>query len=743
MAKKIDLTRAKDFLFNHGEKVALGTCVFLSLFFGGMGLLSAVKAGRSPETGRPWTQEFSDRHPAIQKGINDNPVPTLPLATEDMLKANHYLWTAFKSDYASQPYMNVGETEDKKRQNPAPFAVKSGPKNFQLDYVPGLFLTHELTTVGGQPAVKWFDAAGAGPAMPQPGGKKNAIPGAPIDLADMVKAGDPRRIVVGHAVFPMKDQMLEFQRALKMPSQKEMLEVQKDDLPRILGINVVREEILPGGKKSEPEVLVNRDPVTGKIVVADRLKKFLSVAIYDDKNPALLEPYIWEGATMPLPRLAYGSYPRVNLPGIEMADNEEGVAQDPGMPAPTRKGSGIAMPGGKGPPRPMMKDDPKMAGSPDRTIRSVTRKQLEEANADLERRLFNKDFNIFHVLGLPVPPKDEVKTNQPGMPRGPGLVAQADKYFTAWSVKSADEATGPGGAGPQKVMPKPPVPGVPDATAAFAPWSRDALVRFIDVDVVPGKTYRYGIQVRIANPNFGKSKEVAYAQLASFEEFGSEFVYTEAITIPHEYFLYALDQHLLDDFATGSKVDPKMKDTTIFQIHQWIKTGGDQKVYVIGDWAVAERVIVRKGGIIGQEADVLVPLWKDTKDAFELPHRDKRTGRPAPIKLDLLPTAADNVGSSAGEVQPPVLVDFTGGRRKLTALIDEECAVDALILAPNGKLRVLNSRDAVDAATESAKLRQDRLIHARQRVAEIQGTGQTPKGSGGPKGPALPGVGNN
>ncbi len=36
--KKIDLSGVKEFLFNHGEKVALGVCAFLAIALGGWSL---------------------------------------------------------------------------------------------------------------------------------------------------------------------------------------------------------------------------------------------------------------------------------------------------------------------------------------------------------------------------------------------------------------------------------------------------------------------------------------------------------------------------------------------------------------------------------------------------------------------------------------------------------------------------------------------------------------------------------
>src|SRR5207249_10960384 len=76
----------------------------------------------------------------------------------------------------------------------------------------------------------------------------------------------------------------------------------------------------------------------------------------------------------------------------------------------------------------------------------------------------------------------------------------------------------------------------------------DALIRFFDPDVQPGKTYRYSVRVRMASPNYGKEKDVAHKQLAEFKEL--EFLpngmqgwtITPEITIPGDYAWYAIDQ---------------------------------------------------------------------------------------------------------------------------------------------------------------------------------------------------------
>jgi hypothetical protein len=286
--------------------------------------------------------------------------------------------------------------------------------------------------------------------------------------------------------------------------------------------------------------------------------------------------------------------------------------------------------------------------------------------------------------------------------------------------------------------------GTPAST--FQPWDRDALVRFIDVDVKPGKTYRYAVRVRLANPNFERPvKELAWAGLGANKDLDpSEWTQTPEISIPEEYFLYAVDQNLLDDWDKGKTPDKnavyKPETATSFQIHEWVPQRMDNKfagggvgiagMRIIGDWVIAERQQVKRGDPIGKDLTVQTPVWDQRKDAFTIPQdrarEDKKKGvSQKGAHLDLVKGG-----------RPAHLVDFVGGRR-LNAFnkLEEDVAVDALILMPDGKLKVLNSRDASEF-----KDRQDRIIEMRKRIDDINANGNPnmPKGPGPGPGPGLP-----
>ena len=94
------------------------------------------------------------------------------------------------------------------------------------------------------------------------------------------------------------------------------------------------------------------------------------------------------------------------------------------------------------------------------------------------------------------------------------------------------------------------VPSPTDPGAKVEPL--DALVRFIDIGVAPGKTYQYSFRVHMANPNFGKPDLVAYQGLAAEKELVSPFSYSPQFSIPTEFQYFAVDQQIDQQIQEGS-----------------------------------------------------------------------------------------------------------------------------------------------------------------------------------------------
>ncbi|MSQ95161.1 MAG: hypothetical protein EXR98_11480 [Gemmataceae bacterium] len=606
----------------------------------------------------------------------------------------------------------------------------------------------------------------------------------------------------------MKQQVLEFQRALKMQYQSEMLAPDKrDDAPRPIGIDVIRFEIKPNGEKLNPagDVVVGIDPKTGKFVKSAALEALLHKAVFDEAMPVVLEPYLFHGLHLPMPKFAFGRYPQFKIEDFDIAWGDEEPEQKGGDLAgkgPAKGGDkgGVGFPGlkgggGKGGKGLAGGEEDVGTAGPAKNVDVIKKKDLLKDQTALHNRLYKtpadpNHYNIYHVLGL-FKGDQQPAANKGGAEVGFGKQNNnnaVDRYFHPWDIAPA--AAGEGGddepskkkGGPG--LGKPPnaglggggggaIPGVgggPDiglgggkekqpgnpggglgGLANNGNWERDAIVRFIDPDVETGKTYRYAIRVRMHNPNFNKGNAVAFLNLAEQEVLMSDWEETPDVYVPSDYNLYALDQQTHDHWtappvigkpATPAPLDPKWRDHVTFQIHQWVKRKFDpvdRQDFVIGDWAVAERVSVRRGERIGVDVPVIVPVWKELKDAFEIPHQIKDTAAKDPKKAPMKPGIKIDMAREVkdGEFEaPPVLVDYTGGKRGV-AKFEEESALEALVLSADGTLSVLNSRVDADPAHDAAKTRQDRLTSVRSRAASLSGGGgQEKKGGAG-----MPGVG--
>lgn len=761
MAKKFNMTVVKDTFFKHGEKIALGTCVFVALLLGALAFLRAMGAGYDPKTGKAWAKAYEEETNRLNSMMASRQPTPLDKEKEALLDPEPYAWKKVDTVHQQLPLINTGEDQfGNKRAAPVAYTPKRDPKLIQLDYIRALVFTHDYDENTQKGAVVYKLEGGAGGSIPMgveifPKGQSNPQPGAPGAAGprpEYSRKGRPMRMVKGTLVFPLKEQMEAFRKALRYSSQREMLDQNPDDLPKFLGFNLVRFEIFPDGSAGKPETLINHsyDP-KGKSIwkLADSIKRMLKETVFDEETPTAYEPYVYAGLTMPLPQLANATYPKFEVPGIEPILMDEkgkkGEMVNPKMPPITKKeGPGVIIPGKK-PPRPekppMMETDPGKGEMPDMTRKPILLKDLKTIDAPLAARLFSKDLeekvNVYHALGeFPekapaVQPKDKYPPTM--LPPGQGKVGASGRFFSAYQLQNDPNKVGPEGY-PMPVVPMPmPMPveqpmgkeGEQPTVPAFE-WDRDAVVYFIDPEVEPGKVYQYALQVRIANPNHGKEKLVAFASLAKDRELqkGDTWVYTHAIKIPDEYQLYAVDQQILDDWA-ADKVDkkgpPNLKDRTTFQIHQWVKTTRDETDdYVIGDWAIAERLLVARGDHIGYQAPVQVPVWRLLKNSFEMPHtikdkKDKKKDKPG-IIIKLSRSTDDK------QSDPPVLVDFVGGRKfKSSGAFEEEAAVDALVVESDGSLRVLNSRIDSDPANASAKERQQRVTNARRRADEFIG----------------------
>src|SRR5262245_7557099 len=109
MAKKINLSGVKEFLFNHGEKVALGACALLGIW----GVFSAAGAGRD-SNGKPYTALFDETQKRINSGIN---MPFVPDSKGDVVIVTKG-WPDLKSTHPQTQLIALADINNDKRQRP-------------------------------------------------------------------------------------------------------------------------------------------------------------------------------------------------------------------------------------------------------------------------------------------------------------------------------------------------------------------------------------------------------------------------------------------------------------------------------------------------------------------------------------------------------------------------------------------------------------------------------------------------
>jgi hypothetical protein len=252
------------------------------------------------------------------------------------------------------------------------------------------------------------------------------------------------------------------------------------------------------------------------------------------------------------------------------------------------------------------------------------------------------------------------------------------------------------------------------------------LVRLLDVTVKPGTIYQYRVQVRMANPNYKRS-DVASPQYALGEELESDEWFEikdkdgnlQSVVVPPEMIYYVVDQKELDNAEKarsykGMNANQNVeKDRQVaFQIHRWLENAaapgsGSREFVPVGEWVVAERVIVNRGEPIGRVLRVDVPIWKDTLESFIIPTETEAGRKVSGSKINF-----------AHEPQESLLVDFEGPEAVAqhgANTVKEPISTEVLILSNDGKLLARTSE-----SDKSDKDRASRFSDWRIRVQEVK-----------------------
>lgn len=449
--------------------------------------------------------------------------------------------------------------------------------------------------------------------------------------AHLAETIQPYRMAIISGDFPYKKQLESLQVSLRHRTLGEMFADQNSPI-EFRGFNVQRMIT------STPAGAVPENQQKWEDLKLDETYKpvLMSAAEIEPDEPELA-PVLVEGLRTPRPALRDQKYPKVEVPGVKKTLDE-------------------------------LRERGKAAQS-----------AVEKQNS----RFSNRFTGLFNT--------GTDATAQPGREGREGMTAPANP--------ATQPKTGPGGrSGPG---------GETSGGAAEQElWTPDScLLRFIDVDVKPGFTYSYRVQVKMLNPSYW-SKDVAYPSLAEKEELVSEWSKKVAtVRLPEEMYYYVLDQKALDDKSGGGVKgvedagapvgNPEVsRGRTYIQVHRWLAeeriSDHNDNTYPIGSWSIAERVPAYRGEYIGKKAYVELPVWNEVWEAYLLPNfAGKVKGR-----------KRDDRGVPVDFNSHAVLVDFEGGRGTYavghgtkTKTVVDDAPVEMLVLTPDGKLEVHNSRD--------------------------------------------------
>jgi hypothetical protein len=764
MKFKLDGAAIKQFFFEKGERVGLIACTLIMVLVVGYALWSGMSS-RGTEKGEKWDVGITSASKRVQEAIqratlNEEGPKNLP-------DVNKMKW--FVVPYSGQflPLFPLPDKSANKKLNPSILQIMTGDEDklWQLNYYAAGVFVYNIDPASKKATVIFGGSDKGGGGAPGMVGKGGAQGGNLINVARNVR---PTRMVVVSAIFPMRDQLDEYRKALRYATLEELL-AHRDELPKPIGLEVSRSEALPDGKWSEWKPLFRIDR-NGKPIVEPTIKDMMRRMLVDDEDPQLAAQYIYPGLVTPLPKLANAEYAKLDLKGFDVkaqvaAGNVEGPVRGQGFPkGPMMPGRGPVMPGKgpvmgkKGMEMGMDQKGPAGVGG-DIRLRDEPWAKL---TPDLKAK-FEEKFNVFDPLAHPIATPE--KKGNVGFNKGIGIGGQdnAGAGVFGWDLILGGAAGGNMGfpMGPANPMREGDMgdEGVKPGANNVHVNLGDALVRFFDPTVETGKTYCYSVRVRMANPNYNKQAEVEYQALAAKKELDwlpqpnpQGWVVSPAITIPGDYFFYATDQAPEVKIKGGAHSGPApfSPETTPIQVHRWLgkvpdRSGPD---WLTADWAIAERLHTRRGDPIGgHEVVIEMGTWNMPYQMFEIgiSGRAARNLPKAPQPNKAEPIAS---GIPVDLIAAPaaVVVDFDGG--KLTGFqrrdggrefIQDTSAVELLVMMPDGKLVVRNSRIDSDPETPAGAERHDRFTFWRDRIAGLR-SNRAP--AGGEEAPMMPMRGN-
>jgi len=235
------------------------------------------------------------------------------------------------------------------------------------------------------------------------------------------------------------------------------------------------------------------------------------------------------------------------------------------------------------------------------------------------------------------------------------------------------------------------------------------LLRFLDVDVRPGFTYQYRVRIKMKNPNFKKTAEVARPDDAKQEVLWGPWVtIANQVSVPVDHNVYAGDpvqyaENLRRDFKDPNVInllDNKNGEVPVVQFQTWtervaIDSGKSEPA---GYWVVAE-VPVQRGEYVGRKQIVSLPMWSSEKIQFILQQLPKYT---------VWKAREQPKGMLVDFSTQTLLVDYEGGKTRTKVSdrdITDESDIELLLLQPDGQVVVRSS--GVDREDADRKAREE------------------------------------
>ncbi len=244
------------------------------------------------------------------------------------------------------------------------------------------------------------------------------------------------------------------------------------------------------------------------------------------------------------------------------------------------------------------------------------------------------------------------------------------------------------------------------------------LMRFLDVDLVPGNVYQYRVKVLMKNPNFKNTAQLADNNNANVEVLESAwFELPQKLSVPQESFLFAYpvkkyEESVMKVYEDSGKADPirkvaELQDVkdgkrVVIQMQQWmdrIMLGNKEEP--IGSYVQAE-MPVGVGEYVGKKVPVELPLWRSAALNYVLAQGDTKS----PIYPNW-PKDTQNSKHTLPKMRvidfrtKSVLVDFEGGHsitKVPGATLNDDSMSDLLIVREDGKIEVRS--EALDMAED-------------------------------------------